>query len=542
MQQPGQRKQNIWMPLLFSVVLVIGMLLGYKLDKSLSTKRNIADLIERNDRIDEIIELVNSRYVDSISKDTIYHDAIQGVLSHLDPFTFYIPAMKMAATQANLDGKSTGIGFEYAIYEDTLLVISVIPNAPAEKAGMKIGDRIIAINKQKVSGVQITDAEVKQIVNNPETVTVKFQLVNSADKVQTIEVLKGTVPLPSIDAYYMKSSTVGYIRINRFSATTYSEFKDAVLELQANGLQELVLDLRENPGGYVDDAIALLDEIIAGDKTLVNIKGRNNETSTLDASNPGILENGKIVVLINEASASAAEIVAGAIQDWDRGVILGRKSFGKGLIQEQFELSDGSALRLTIAKYYTPSGRPIQKVEAPIVSLESMDEWDQESIYQDFVPEEQYFTLVNKRPLPVENGGVIPDAQVALPNYLTSSDLWKVLNMVDVHTVKYFAAHIDYFRKYTSYQQFFDQYQVSNEALLEYKRNIPVKYIQAVNTVWADPKMLSYVKLKIKANFARLLFRSQGYYKVMNSEDFEVRKAFDIINSTTYNQLLHVKK
>lgn len=542
MQQPGQRKQNIWMPLLFSVVLVIGMLLGYKLDKSLSTKRDIADLIERNDRIDEIIELVNSRYVDSISKDTIYQDAIQGVLSHLDPFTFYIPAMKMASTQANLEGKSTGIGFEYAIFEDTLLVISVIPNAPAEKAGLKIGDKILSINKQKVSGVQITDAEVKQIVNNPEIVTIKFQLLNGADKVETLDVLKGAVPIPSIDAYYMKSNTVGYMRINRFSATTYSEFKDALVELKSQGLQDLVLDLRENPGGYVDDAIALLDEFIVGEKTLVNIKGRNNETSTLDASNPGILENGKIVVLINEASASAAEIVAGALQDWDRGVILGRKSFGKGLIQEQFELSDGSALRLTIAKYYTPSGRPIQKREAPIVSIESMNEWDQENVYQDFVPEEQYFSLVNKRPLQVENGGVIPDLQLALPNYLTSSDLWKVLNMVDVHTVKFFANHVDHFIKYTSYQQFFDQYQVSNETLSEYKKSIPVKYIQAVNTVWADPKMLSYVKLKIKANFARLLFRSQGYYKVMNSEDFEVRKAFDIINSTTYNQLLHVKK
>lgn len=542
MQHPGQRKQNIWMPLLFSVVLVIGMLLGYKLDKSLGTKRNIADLIERNDRIDEIIELVNSRYVDSISKDTIYHDAIQGVLSHLDPFTYYIPAMKMAATQANLDGKSTGIGFEYAIHQDTLLVISVIPNAPAEKAGMKIGDKVLAINKQKVSGVQITDAEVKQMVNNPELVTIKFQLLNNAGKVSTIDVLKGTVPLPSIDAYYMKSNTVGYIRINRFSATTYNEFKDAVIELKSQGLQDLVLDLRENPGGYVDDAIALLDEIIAGEKTLVKIKGRNDEVSTLDASNPGLLEKGKIVILINEASASAAEIVAGAIQDWDRGVILGRKSFGKGLIQEQFELSDGSALRLTIAKYYTPSGRPIQKVEAPILPIEAMDEWESQDVYQDFVQEEQYFSLVNKRPLPVDNGGVIPDAQVALPSYLTSSDLWKVLNMVDVHIVKYFAAHVQQFNQYTSYQQFFDQYQVSNDVLAEFKKNIPVKYIQAVNTVWADAKMLAYVKLKIKANFARLLFRSQGYYKVMNSEDFEIRKAFEIINATTYNQLLHVKK
>src|SRR5690606_17053327 len=190
MQHSGQRKQNIWMPLLFSIVLVIGMLLGYKLDKSLGNKRNIVDLIERNDRIDEIIELVSNRYVDSISKDTIYNDAIQGVLSHLDPYTFYIPAMKMAQTQANLDGKSTGVGFEYTIYKDTLVVISVIPNATAEKSGVKIGDRILAINEQTVSGVHISDDEVKRIVNDPDQININFQVLRANGKTINIDILK----------------------------------------------------------------------------------------------------------------------------------------------------------------------------------------------------------------------------------------------------------------------------------------------------------------------------------------------------------------
>lgn len=537
MQHSGQRKQNIWMPLLFSIVLVIGMLLGYKLDKSLGNKRNIVDLIERNDRIDEIIELVSNRYVDSISKDTIYNDAIQGVLSHLDPYTFYIPAMKMAQTQANLDGKSTGVGFEYTIYKDTLVVISVIPNAPAEKSGVKIGDRILAINEQTVSGVHISDDEVKRIVNDPDQININFQVLRANGKTINIDILKGTVALPSIDAYYMKSNTVGYVRINRFSATTYQEFKDAINQLKKEGLKDLVLDLRENPGGYVDDAVALLDELISGEKTLVKIKGRNNEQSTIDAKNKGALEQGRIVVLVNEASASAAEIVAGAIQDWDRGVVLGRKSFGKGLIQEQFELSDGSALRLTIAKYYTPSGRPIQKIESPIMPVADLD-WEAED-FEVFNAPETFYTLVKKRPLNVDNGGVIPDTVVALPSHLIDVDLWKVLNMVDVYSLKYFAAHINHFSLYDTYQSYFDNYQVSSETLSEFKNNIPVKYIQSVNKVWNNPKMLDYIKLKIKANFARLLFRSQGYYKVMNSADYEVRKAFEIINTDAYKQLLH---
>lgn len=540
----SNKRQNIWMPLLFSAVLVGGMFIGFKLNETLSNKRSINNVIDRNDRIEEIIDLISSRYVETISEDTLYQDAVEGVLQHLDPHTFYLNAKDALSANESIEGNFKGIGVEFYVANDTVVIISVSAGSPSEKAGIKVGDRLLKIDEQIVSGAGMNEADVKNTMLNVNKSIIELSVLKADKDIVAFQIAKGNVPLKSIDVSCMLSGKIGYIRLNRFSATSYEEFKLALATLRQQGMESLIFDLRQNPGGLLDEGIKILDEFIAGKQLLVYTSGKAKEQTDYYAAIEGDFEKGKLVILIDEASASASEIVAGGVQDLDRGIIVGRTSFGKGLVQEQFELSDGAALRLTVAKYYTPSGRGIQKSYDKGRMAYNGRNNEEAILLSDYSKEakiqqtEVFKSLHLNRIVHAEGGGVHPDISVAMPSYLLSPDLWTLLELIDAYSYSYFANHIDEYTKFGSLQQYNQFFFVSKEQLNEYKNNLPPKYIQSINVVWSNPKMVEYLKLRIKANYARFLFRSTGYYTIMLGADEEVKMATQIINSNRYKELL----
>jgi carboxyl-terminal processing protease len=357
---------KVWTPLIFSLVLIAGMTLGFNLRDTLRNKRDIQTIIERNDRLEQIIDLVNERYVDSVNTNDLYRDAVNGILSHLDPHTIYIPADELQGVNEDLEGSFYGIGVEFAVMRDTILVTSVIPSGPAEKAGIHTGDKIVKVGDSIVAGKDMPSDQVVRMLKGKQNTDVIVGLKDiETGGMKTVTIRRDAIPVYSVDANLMLDEITGYIKISRFSANTYDEFAKAVKSLKASGMQQLIIDVRLNPGGYLESARDIVDDLLPGEKMVVYTKGRNSSLREYKTRDKDLFERGKVAILIDERSASASEILAGAVQDWDRGIIVGRRSYGKGLVQEQYDMDDGAALRLTIAKYYTPSGRSIQRSMKP---------------------------------------------------------------------------------------------------------------------------------------------------------------------------------
>src|SRR5688500_18094876 len=354
-----KKKIQVWLPLMFSVVLILGMLIGFKLRESSSTAKSFFSFQKRSP-LQEVIDLINLKYVDAINTDTLSEEAIERILTRLDPHSVYIPPVDLKEVNEDLQGNFQGIGVEFHILHDTVNVVNVLPKGPSERAGLMAGDQFLKVGDSVVAGVDISPVMIKSLLRGPAGSSVEVTMLRGKEK-KLLTIKRGTIPLPSLDAAYMLDRETGLIRINKFSQTTYEEFMQAMENLQAKGLKKLVLDLRGNGGGILGEAVDIADEFLDGDKLIVYTQGNKIAKEEYRCKRPGLFEQGKLVVLTDEVSASASEIVAGALQDWDRATIVGRRTFGKGLVQEQYDLSDGAALRLTVARYYTPSGRSIQK-------------------------------------------------------------------------------------------------------------------------------------------------------------------------------------
>lgn len=354
------KKLQVWLPLLFALVMVAGMAIGFQLSNK--TFGNKLFSSNRPNSVQEVVELINSKYVDKLKKDSINQLAIEELLTHLDPHSIYIPASYLKRVNDDLKGQFQGIGIEFQQFNDTLNVMFVLRDSPAEKAGLKIGDQFIRINDtNELAGKNVSADSIRKLLRGEASSTVKITLLRDGI-LKDIVVGRGNIPVSTIDAaYMMDDKKSGYIRINKFGERTYEEFMQSLEKLQKNGAAQLIIDLRGNGGGFLNEAVQIADEFIDGNKMIVYTEGDKSSRSEYAAKRPGIFEKGKVVVLVDESSASASEVLAGALQDWDRATIIGRRSFGKGLVQQQFGLSDGSALRLTIARYYTPLGRNIQK-------------------------------------------------------------------------------------------------------------------------------------------------------------------------------------
>ena len=316
--------------------------------------------VEKERPVQEVLDLIKRKYVDNENVDSLGTEAIQTILSHLDPHSVYLPALQLKRVTEDLQGQFFGIGIEFNIIDDTINVVNVLKKGPSEKAGLHVGDQLLKVDDSLVAGNNITAAKLKKLLMGDAGEKVSLSVFRN-DSIKPFIITRGPIPLYSLDAAYMIADTTGYIRLNKFSETTYKEFMQSLEKLKKEGMKNLILDLRDNGGGILTQATNIADEFLSGDKLITYTEGAHSPKKEYRCSKEGAFENGKLVVLVNEGSASASEVLTGALQDWDRAIVAGRRSFGNGLVQEQYQLSDGAGLRLTVARYYTPLGRSIQK-------------------------------------------------------------------------------------------------------------------------------------------------------------------------------------
>lgn len=490
------------------------------------------DLYKSIYKFREIISHIDKNYVDEVNTDELVEEAINKMLEKLDPHTAYIPTKDMELVSSQLQGKFEGIGIEFNIFHDTIYVVTPLSGGPSEKVGLRSGDKIIKVDDELVAGINISNRGVFDRLRGPKGTKVKVTIYrkNEAELLDfTIE--RDKIPQYSVDVAYMVNEEVGYIKINRFTATTYDEFKTALTTLKGQNMTKLILDLTGNPGGYMDRAINMADEFIEGNPMIVYTKGKEPKYNTEHrAYRKGDFETGSLIVLIDAGSASASEIVSGAVQDNDRGLIVGRRSFGKGLVQMPIPLNDGSELRLTISRYYTPSGRSIQK---PYVNgekgsyradyserVENGELYSADSVH--FIDSLKYTTAKGRTVY--GGGGIMPDVFVPMDSSYNSSYLNKLFytNTVREYALSYFEEHGNKLKglKFEEYRQKFEVSDAMLKNLVKLGEKNGVKFDEK-----GFEKSKGFIKTFIKAQVARSIWDNQGFYPIFNETNEIFREA-----------------
>lgn len=524
----GRNSGNKYLlPFLLSLALIFGIFIGFLVSFNSFGKSSVFVKSEYN-KINNILDYAEIYYVDSIDREQLEEDAIEKLLSQLDPHSYYISAKELSSVNEDLQGNFEGIGIEFSIVDDTIMVVNPISGGPSEEIGIMAGDKIIFIDDSLVAGVGVKNPDVMRMLKGPKGTQVKVTILRSGNQNLEFTINRAKIPIVSIDAAFMIDKEIGFIRINRFSATTYDEFSRSLRELLGEGMKKLVIDLRQNPGGYLGAAVQIVDELLDGKKLVVYTEGKNSKKMEYMAERPGYFEEGDLVILIDQNSASASEILAGAVQDWDRGLIIGRRSFGKGLVQEQFTLKDQSALRLTVARYFTPSGRSIQK------PYEKTDKYYEEIFERyengELVDNDKvtindstvYLTKIRKREV-FGGGGIMPDIFIPLDTVMYNLYTNKLRSKVPEFVYGYFANNKDSFSKFKSATDFNANYAVSDALLNDF-----IAFAQSKG--WEDdltklPEHKNQVKIWIKAFLAKQLFKNEGYFRVINQNDTIVNEA-----------------
>ncbi|NDV69744.1 S41 family peptidase [Dysgonomonas sp. 25] len=526
---------------LFALVVALSSLTAQQLRTSDATRK-----------VATAMTFVENFYVDKVDEDQLAEDAVKSILQTLDPHSSYLSAEELKEANEPLEGDFDGIGISFNMMADTLYVIETVSGGPSERVGIMPGDRIVQVNDTSIAGVKMPQKAIMKRLKGKKGTIVNVKVVRRGmPELLTFKITRDRIPITSIDAAYMVTPTIGYIRLSRFGAKTGAEFLESCKKLQGEGMVDLILDLQQNGGGYMGAAIEVSNQFLGANHLIVYTEGAHQNRQQAASDNKGIFKKGKLVVLINESSASASEIVSGAIQDWDRGVIVGRRSFGKGLVQRPFPLPDGSEMRLTTARYYTPTGRSIQRPyekgnqEAYAADFyERYNRGELQSSDSIHFPDSLKFkTLVNERTV-YGGGGIMPDYFVPFDTtmYTTyrSKLIWHgalnktALTEVDLHRKKLLQQYptIDSFIKgYTVPQKLLDNLIAAGEAEkiefdeAEYKRSEEL------------------IKSDLKSLIARDLFDNAAYFKVSNHENPVFGKGFEIIKNTTlYNSLLTKKR
>lgn len=527
----GNKKLQVWLPLLFSVVLIAGMFFGYKMNKGGSSKGFFKST--KPTSLQEALDLIRSKYVDPVSIDSLQGGAIQEMMSELDPHSVYFPPVELKAVNEDLAGNFDGIGVEFNIFSDTVNVVYVVPGGPSDQAGLQIGDKIISVNDSSLVEKNISSAKIKEFIRGERGSIAALKLVRNG-QVQTINVKRGSIPVSSVDAAYMIDKTTGYIKLNKFTENSYEEFMQAMENLQKQGLKELVYDLRGNGGGYMNEAIDMADEFLDGDKLVVYTEGVHNKKKEYRCKRPGLFEKGKLVILIDELSASASEVLAGALQDWDRAIIVGRRSFGKGLVQEQYQLSDGSAIRLTVARYYSPLGRSIQRPYDKGKKVYMDEIWERysngESLYADsnkIHNGKEYKTPSGH--VVFGGGGIMPDFFVPIDTstYPVSINRLFANGSFNSFVYTYYLQHRKEIDQYSSAADYAQRFGKSDLLWNEFVRYAATK--DSVNLVPLTVRQKETLQRRLEAFLGRFRWRNSGYFQVLNYDDAVITKAMEEI-------------
>ena len=487
----------------------------------------------------QLAEFAISRlYVDEVNEEELVEKAITSMLEELDPHSTYTNAEEARKMNEPLEGEFEGIGIQFQMMEDTLLVVQPVSGGPSEKVGILAGDRITAVEDTLIAGVKMSTEEIMSRLRGPKGSVVKLTIIRrDIDEPLTFEVKRDKIPIYSLDASYMMAPTIGYIRLNKFGANTIEEFQAALSKLQGQGMKDLILDLQGNGGGYLNAAIDLANEFLPQKSLIVYTEGKASKRSEFVAKGNGNFLKGKLVVLVDEYSASASEIVSGAIQDWDRGTIVGRRTFGKGLVQRPIDLPDGSMIRLTIARYYTPSGRCIQKPYEKgeeedydnelVKRLEHGELMHADSIH---LPDSLMFKTKRLGRTVYGGGGIMPDYFVPIDTTLYS-DYHRDLVAKGV-VIKTTLNYIEKNRKaltksYRKFDDFNRKFEVSNELLDELRKEGEKSGVAFNETEYNTS--LPRIKTQLKALIARDIWEMSEYYQIMNQTDNVVQQALKII-------------
>jgi carboxyl-terminal processing protease len=534
------------LPLYFALTLLAGLSIGLRLRPAAPGGHNALSTSSLG-RLEQILGYIDYHYVDTLNTQRLLEsliseyldrdEMVEELFARLDPHSSYMPASSLREETESLQGNFEGIGIEFNILRDTILVVSPISGGPSETLGIRSGDRIVAVEDSLVAGVGITEDQVRRLLRGPKGTQVRISVQRPGEaQLIAFDIKRDQIPLHSLDVAYMIDDRVGYVRLNRFSATTVDEFNGALDRLKGEGMQSLLLDLRGNPGGYLIAATRLADQLLGGRKLIVYTQGKSSPREDYYAKSPGRFEQGDLVVLIDEGSASASEIVAGALQDHRRAAIVGRRSFGKGLVQEIFQLPDSSAIRLTVARYYTPNGRCIQRpyddgVEAYYEAyMERLSNGEEEDLPSD--PQAPAPSAVE------EDYGIAPDKVLPLD---TSADRRAYYRLYNSGMIQRFAYDL-YSRERAAVERFSDVRSFRDEYVLpemEWDR-FEAKAIEQglLSDAEQRARIKPWIIIALQAQLARQAWKSEGFYPVYQQLDPEFQAAYGLLRDGSARALI----
>jgi carboxyl-terminal processing protease len=538
---------KLYLPFILSLVLIAGFLLGLNIrpKQHQGDKKFFSIGFDRSNQLNNIINFILESYVDSVDRQTLTEEAIHSLLKNLDPHSAYIPASDFREMNDPLLGSFEGIGIEFNMISDTVVVINPIAGGPSEKAGIMPGDRIVKVERESIAGVNMSTNEVVRRLKGEKGTIVNVMVKRTGvSDLLPFTLVRDKIPQYSLDVAYMVDDEIGYMRLNKFSATTHQEFVMALDRLKGEGMKKMILDLRGNGGGFLEAAINLSDEFLDSQKLIVYTDGKSRPRQYAYAGRNGGFETQPLVILIDEWSASASEIVAGAVQDNDRGVIVGRRSFGKGLVQEQVQLGDGSAMRLTVARYYTPSGRSIQK---PYDNGE-------EEYYNEFLNRLLEGELQNPDSIKFDDslrfetpsgrvvyggGGIMPDIFIPIESGEQFVFYNQVANrgLIYRFAFNYADKNRNLLQKHQNVEGFVKSFTI-NKAIyddflgfvLSEGLNIPARI---------SPESETLIRKNLKAYIGRNIFGMEAFFPVIHQDDRAFSKAVEVLKSSTYNQMLN---
>ncbi|MDG2245532.1 MAG: S41 family peptidase [Flavobacteriales bacterium] len=503
-----------------------------------------ADPAATVEKFNTLLYYIEQMYVDSVDSEHLVETAITNMLTELDPHSVYISKEDIQAANEPLNGNFEGIGVQFNIMKDTIFVVSTIAGGPSEKVGLMSGDKIVTVDGETAAGIGIKNTDVMALLKGPKGTKVTVGVKRGKSKKLTdYEITRDRIPIYSVDASFMVDDNIGYVKVSRFAKTTMRELRAALIKLKAEGMNSLILDLQGNGGGLLQTAIEMADEFLTDNKLLVYTEGRSFPKEETMSHREGMFEKGRLVVLIDEGSASASEIVTGAVQDWDRGLVVGRRSFGKGLVQRPVPLPDGSFVRLTVQKYYTPSGRCIQKPYEDGVEAYRKEKYERyengELMSMDgleFPDSLKFKTNIKKRTV-YGGGGILPDIFVSIDTTQSSayfSDLIRtgtmnqfILQWVDGNRKKLM-------KDYPTDRDFIDKFEVTDQMMEEFIAYAEKEEIPFVEEDWKTS--VNAVKIRTKALVGRNLFDSVVFYNVINDLNPSFKKAVEVLKDGTFEK------